>query len=133
MTSVDKQPLMTLDDANKRLPLVRAIVTDITQQAQKLQVRRERFEDIKGASEQERLDCEAELSRDMERLESLVEELKQINVELRDPISGHVDFLALVNGRQVSLCWVLGEDEVTHWHEVDAVFDDRRVLLELAG
>lgn len=133
MTSVDKQPLMTLDDANKRLPLVRAIVSDITQQAQKLQVRRERFDDIEGATDEDRQECEAELSRDMERLEALVEELKQINVELKDPISGHVDFPALVNGRQVSLCWVLGEDEVAHWHEIDATFDDRRVLLELAG
>lgn len=134
MTSVDKVPqLMTVEDANNRLPLVKAIVSDITKQAQNLQVKRQRYEEVKGGSESDRVSCEAELSREVERLEDLVDELKQINVELKDPISGHVDFPALVGGRHISLCWILGEEEVGHWHEVNAAYEDRRALLELAG
>ena len=132
MNSVYKQ-LMTAEDANKRLPLVRAIVTDITRHAQELRDRRERFEDVKGNSGDDESNCEEELSRDMERLEDLIDELNQINVELKDPIVGHVDFPALLGGRRVSLCWVLGEGEVGHWHEADASFEDRRSLLETAN
>jgi hypothetical protein len=40
-----------------------------------------------------------------------------------------VDFRALMEGREVYLCWLLGEEEVTHWHELDAGFAGRQSLL----
>jgi len=132
MNSVDKQ-LMTVAEANKRLPLVRAIVADITKHAQQLNERQERFDDEKTRRGQDQPERDLELSREMERLEDLIDELNQINVELRDPIPGHVDFPAMLDGRRVNLCWVPGEDEVGHWHETDGSFADRRSLLETAS
>jgi hypothetical protein len=132
MNSVDKQ-LMTVEDANKRLPLVRAIVTDITKLAKELSDRRGRFDDESGSGGDHESRRENKLSRHMERLEDLIDELNQIDVELKDPILGHVDFSALLGGRRVSLCWVLGEGEVGHWHETDESLDDRRSLLETAN
>jgi hypothetical protein len=34
-----------------------------------------------------------------------------------------------MDGREVYLCWLLGEDEVGHWHELDAGFAGRQSLL----
>ena len=34
-------------------------------------------------------------------------------------------------GRQVWLCWELGEKEVAFWHELDTGFGSRRPLIEL--
>jgi hypothetical protein len=39
-----------------------------------------------------------------------------------------VDFPALRDGREVYLCWQEGEDEITHWHEIDAGFAGREEL-----
>jgi hypothetical protein len=39
-----------------------------------------------------------------------------------------VDFPALLDGREVYLCWVVGEPEVAHWHELEAGFAGRRAL-----
>jgi hypothetical protein len=52
-------------------------------------------------------------------------------VILRDIASGLVDFPALVSGRQVWLCWQLGEDDVSWWHELEAGVAGRQPLIEL--
>ncbi len=38
--------------------------------------------------------------------------------------------MALYQGRPVYLCWLLGEDDIAHYHELDAGFAGRRPLPE---
>jgi hypothetical protein len=59
-----------------------------------------------------------------------VEELHQLGVILRDVEHGIVDFPHLRDGREVFLCWKLGEERVRYWHELDAGFDARKPLTE---
>ena len=54
-------------------------------------------------------------------------------ITLRDIETGLIDFPALVAGRQVWLCWKLGEDDVAWWHELDSGFAGRRPLTELGA
>jgi hypothetical protein len=65
------------------------------------------------------------------RMERRVAQIVEWDVTLRDIETGLVDFPALVNGRQVCLCWRFGEDAVDWWHEVEAGFAGRRPLIEL--
>ena len=48
-----------------------------------------------------------------ERGEELVDELNDVGVELKDYPSGLVDFVARHDGRDVYLCWKLGEERIT--------------------
>ncbi len=66
------------------------------------------------------------------RMERYVSQLVAWDITLRDIETGLVDFPALVNGRQVCLCWRLGEAHVGFWHELDAGFAGRRPLSDLA-
>jgi hypothetical protein len=66
------------------------------------------------------------------RMERYVSQLVAWDITLRDIETGLVDFPALVNGRQVCLCWRLGEEHVAFWHELDAGFAGRRPLIDLA-
>jgi len=43
-------------------------------------------------------------------------------------VRGLVDFPALVDGKEVYLCWKLGEPEVLFWHDMDAGFAGRQSL-----
>ncbi len=43
-------------------------------------------------------------------------ELEEQGIVLRDPDRGLIDFTALHNGREVLLCWQLGEEELAWWH-----------------
>ena len=47
---------------------------------------------------------------------------------LRTVEPGLVDFPTMRDARIVYLCWLAGEPEVTHWHEVDEGFAGRQLL-----
>lgn len=61
-------------------------------------------------------------------LRTELEGLSAGGIILRDADSGLVDFPSDREGRIVYLCWKLGEDEVAHWHEVDAGMAGRKPL-----
>ena len=61
-----------------------------------------------------------------------VARIEAMGITLRDIGEGLVDFPALVNGRQVWLCWRNGEEAVEYWHSIDTGFSGRQPLSELA-
>ena len=68
----------------------------------------------------------------IDQMEAAVVRLDAWSVQLRDIEGGLADFPALVNGRQVWLCWQLGEDEIHFWHDLTSGFGGRRPLIELS-
>lgn len=121
----------TAAQANRALPLVRNIVTDLVTHAR-------RWEDavrhVELASHDNVLDnVESERwQRETQRLaadvESCVRELAELGVEVRALDTGLVDFPGTLDGRDVYFCWMLGERAVTHWHERGAGFAGRQPL-----
>jgi hypothetical protein len=126
----------TVAEANRTLPLVRAIVRDISELAHELLERRERLNRLRpndrfslsDAHDEELQQVQAELERGQEKMEEYVRELRQLGVELKDYLTGLIDFPSVMNGRVVYLCWRLGEPEVAHWHELEAGFAGRQKL-----
>ncbi len=126
----------TVEEANATLPLVRAIVKDLTELSREVIQRRERLFSLPLARTRDSLDphgeelaqIEEELDKDSRRLRAYVEELLQLGMEPRSVTQGLVDFPALIDGRPVYLCWRLGEPEVAYWHERDASFHRRQPL-----
>jgi hypothetical protein len=57
-----------------------------------------------------------------------VEAMNAAGVVLRDPETGLVDFPALREGRDIFLCWRVGEEHVMFWHGTDTGFGSRRPL-----
>jgi hypothetical protein len=132
-----KKKYYTVVEANAALPLVRAIIRDVTELARDLRDRHERLSNLgagerRGRSEahQEEMDqAQAEFDRGRERMEELEGELRDLGVELKDPFTGLLDFRARMDGRDVYLCWRLGEPEVAYWHELEAGFAGRQRLM----
>ena len=58
----------------------------------------------------------------------LLETLSESGIVLRDIDRGLVDFPAIVEGREVYLCWELGEDEVSFWHDISSGYRGREPL-----
>jgi hypothetical protein len=58
----------------------------------------------------------------------LLETIEQSGIVLRDIDRGLVDFPALMDGREIYLCWELGEDDVGYWHELETGFGGREPL-----
>jgi hypothetical protein len=56
------------------------------------------------------------------------ESLEELDVLVRDVERGIVDFPTLMDGREVYLCWHVGEPVISHWHEIESGFAGRRPL-----
>jgi hypothetical protein len=67
----------------------------------------------------------------VDQMQASVARIDGWGITLRDIDSGLIDFPALVTGRQVWLCWRLGEGDVDWWHELNVGFAGRRHLSEL--
>ncbi len=123
----------TLAQANAMLPLVRAIVRDITELAHSLRDRHQRLNRVNPAGldearREELLQIQNELEQEQERMHEYEQELRKLGVELKDYFLGLIDFPCWMDGREVYLCWRLGEPEVAHWHELTAGFAGRQKL-----
>jgi hypothetical protein len=136
----EKKKYFTIEEANNALPLVRAIVADIVAKYAAVSERKSRLDQIRESrSSRERgspdlygeelTQVEEELDKEIARLQEFIEELENLGVELKDISRGLVDFRGRMDGREVYLCWLLGEEEVGHWHELDAGFAGRHSLL----
>jgi hypothetical protein len=62
------------------------------------------------------------------RFQRCIAELHGADIVVRDLGRGLVDFPALREGEEVYLCWLVDEDEIAFWHELDAGFAGRRPL-----
>jgi hypothetical protein len=58
----------------------------------------------------------------------LLETIEQSGIVLRDIDRGLVDFPAVMDGREVYLCWEFGEDDVGYWHDMEAGYGGREPL-----
>ena len=58
----------------------------------------------------------------------ILETVERAGIVLRDIDQGLVDFPALMGGREVYLCWELGEDEVGYWHDLEGGYGGREPL-----
>lgn len=140
-SSADEQRLFTVEEANASLPLVQAIVRDVVRVSHEIVERRERLGQIRGGRKakpgdpysEELAQIEESLEQERAKLYEYAEELRELGVELKDGLTGLVDFRCLMDGRVVYLCWKLGEPEVLHWHELDAGFSGRKPLTADVG
>ncbi len=127
----------TVAQANRALPLVSRIVADVVKTHDRAMALQARAEPPAGKRPKDRADnraddrvdhrakaaapsCHAELDAAMDRLQDYVAELAEVGCELKDYRTGLVDFVGRHQGRDVLLCWRLGEDRVGYWHELNA-------------
>src|SRR5258708_3238945 len=109
-----KRRYFSVEEANRTLPLVKAIVTDIVHQfrvvndlKQRLAaVLNERRRPSSDPYSEELAQTQAELETEEEKLATFIDELTRLGVELKGP-DGLCDFYSIMDGREVYLFWRL--------------------------
>jgi hypothetical protein len=66
--------------------------------------------------------------RTLADMKDVLMEFHRREIQIKDLDRGLVDFPALMDGREVFLCWEEGEEEVGFWHELDAGYQGREAL-----
>ena len=134
--------LFSPEAANKTLPLVSAILSDLVPLWRVLHGTRRRVAHLtenrvitEGNPYSEELRAmQDKLAIDTGKVESLIDELREIGIEFKTSKNAcHACFPTMLEGRLVYLSWTLGEPEVSHWMDLDSEFEDRQGLMASAA
>jgi len=71
-----------------------------------------------------------EMAKTGAQVNGLIEEVQALGCELKDVDQGLVDFRTVMEGREVCLCWRLGEPSIGWWHDLETGFAGRQPLRE---
>ena len=130
--------LITIDDANRMLPLLRQIVKDIVTNWEQIIAKRTHLEALEkgpAGSEPTELDArereaqvqilKGELNYLIDRINNYIREIEDLGCFVEEFKRGIINFPSMYSGRKVFLCWKPDEEAVCYWHELDESFNDR--------
>jgi hypothetical protein len=61
-------------------------------------------------------------------INGIIERVREMGIEVKDLDMGLIDFPSQMDGREVYLCWKLGEERIAWWHELHTGYASRRPL-----
>jgi hypothetical protein len=118
----------TLEQANAALPWVRERIQRVREAQAQLTEKEARDALAEAAPGNGGGEPGQVVSEGFLELRAALSELEQMDIVLRDPERGLVDFPALRDGREVYLCWLEEEDEIGFWHELEGGYAGRQPL-----
>jgi hypothetical protein len=127
----------TLAEARATLPKVRKLVEDMREAWETHELLSREIHAQLGGRQFEELPAERQaevaqhlpaLSRLKERIQHRADALQEIGCVIKGPEEGLVDYFAVVNEKPVWLCWRVGEDDITHYHDFYEGFTGRRPI-----
>lgn len=118
----------SLDEARRLLPTLRnwfkeidALMGRMRDLDETMAPRTKAGEDLGGAGPNQMI-------RDMARVHHILGEFHSREIQIKDLQKGLVDFPALLDEREVYLCWECSEPDICHWHTLETGFSDRKPL-----
>ena len=125
----------TLDEANALLPHLKELLVKIQESKtnhDRLEEQAEEYAHHVSSNghvvEKKLNETRQELAKATAEVNSLIQRVNDLGCEVKDIDEGLVDFRSEREGRDVYLCWKLGEPEILWWHELEAGFAGRRPL-----
>lgn len=116
------------EEAQEMLPQIRGWLSEINALNSRIQETAECFaprinagEDLGGLEVSQQF-------RDMTRVHSVLREFHEREIQLKDLQRGLIDFPALLDEREIFLCWEHSEDNITQWHDLESGFAGRQPL-----
>ena len=93
-----------------------------------LEMLRQRRGNGSASKEEDIIGAQRDVDRLTRRLQRDLREIAGRGIIVQDLGRGLVDFPSDREGREIYLCWLRGEERVSHWHETDAGFGGRQRL-----
>lgn len=121
----------TLEQAEKLLPVIKQqliilkqIKDDFEAQYAKLRVLKKQ----QPLPENQIFELECKIEFLQIEANTHIQNIHSQGVQLKDIDIGLIDFPALLFGKEVLLCWKMGETAITHYHGMDEGFMGRKKL-----
>lgn len=126
--------IFTLEEAERTLPLLRRILTDLRTEYRVWQDALGEYELLTGGvraddgETDELITARRAVTESADRISAYLGEIEAIGCLFKGFDAGLVDFYTLRDDRLVFLCWRVDEEHITHWHDVDAGYAGRQPI-----
>ncbi len=127
---MDEKKYFTVEEANRLIPQIKAIVERLRGGRRRLLGHRPTAEAVaqKAAGNGGGSEAATYLVDYRQTFGRAMAQLQALGVVLKDVERGLIDFPHRRQGREVYLCWEYGEERIAYWHETDAGYGGRRAL-----
>jgi hypothetical protein len=131
--------VFTLSEANALLPTLEPIIRRMVEASREFRASERLLDAFRARAtmeggilpDRDLSGAKAEADRLQNEIQEMVSEVEAIGCVLKDVDVGLVDFLSLRRGRQVYLCWRLGEDAIGFWHGLEEGYAGRKAIESL--
>jgi len=124
----------SLDEARAVLPEVKVLVEKLQRTKHSLEVFKNIEIEFCDESVLDDINM-TKINKEFHRLSyqffDCIDKLEEIGCVLKDSNLGLVDFYSIVDGREILFCWRFGENDITHWHDLEAGFRGRMPIASL--
>ncbi len=118
----------TREEAQQLLPKLRQWLERLKQLHETLERFEKRLGGLTGQGYDAGGDTVNQWVRVLADMQEILAELQNRQIFIKDLARGMVDFPAIINSREVFLCWELDEEKVEFWHDLDTGFSGREPL-----
>ncbi|HUF52594.1 MAG TPA: DUF2203 domain-containing protein [Dehalococcoidia bacterium] len=127
--------LFTREETDALLPHIAPLLTQARDLKRQYDEAQAALTGVQGAVKSNGHSLDVELSRATggagqaaAAIDALIERVNTFGVEVKDVEMGLCDFRSMLDGREVYLCWKLGEERVAYWHELHTGYASRQPL-----
>jgi hypothetical protein len=127
----------TLNQARELLPVLQGLLRGVQEKKQRIEEIDQKFQEINSrillhggllVDIAPFAKLRAERDKLAEGIKDTVSEIGAMGVQIKDLETGLLDFPCAVDGEMVLLCWKMGEETITHWHNTTEGFAGRKVI-----
>ena len=128
--------LFTLEEASDLIPWLEEKLKELALLYSRLKQSQLDYQDLSrrrnnnghSSSDEEIESARKDVNKFSGEIESGMEAILQEGILVRHVESGLVDFPSTRDGREVYLCWLLGEKDIGFWHETNVGYSSRQPL-----
>ena len=127
----ETEHIFTRSEANETLAALRPLMEDLRDEWDRIKALNPEIQKIREMAMFDAYSPHGvEYVESVSHLMSLMEQVRDMGVLVKDLDKGLCDFPYVREERVVYLCWHLGEDSIEYWHDREAGFSGREPLEE---
>ena len=126
----------TVEEANALIPELTEIMTELRAIRPRLAVNQRQAREVTRKARRNGHDLpvvdltalQAETQQLAARMNELIERVQALGAQVKDLEMGLIDFPSRRGGREILLCWRLGEDAIRFYHDLESGYAGRQPL-----
>ena len=121
---------LTLEDADALLVKIKPLIKKLQDIDDALEI----FDSVEIEYDDSHSDAYFEIQRNKRyhklylEFYKILESLLEKGCIVKDVEEGLIDFYSMCDGREIFLCWHLGEKKIKFWHEIETGFQGRKPI-----